>query len=489
MSKASLVATLTTLPSEDGLALKALPGAVEWLEVRADLVGDLDANWLRSHFTGRLLYALRSNSQGGGFIGSDRQRRTRLQQAAQHYDLVELEADRDLDSELLTLLPKEKRMISWYGHTGDRSVLQTKFAQLSRAEASVYKLVVAAASVGEALSPLALLQILGRCDVIAFAEGTVGTWTRLVAPRLGAAMVFGRIEAPPADAGEPTVASLMNDYGLPSLPSLQQLFGIVGGRVGHSPSPRLHNAAYRALGMPALYVPFSVPSFSEFWEQLARSDPLGNQGIRLKGFSLAAPHKEAAFAAADTGSAIARRAGAANVLSRSGASWHADTADADGVLLPLKARQIDVQGKSAAVIGCGGAGRAAAVALDEAGARVTVINRTEEHGPAAAQRLGLPFVPLSRMRAEDYKIVVNATPVGRAGEELPVAIERLDREGVVIDFVFGPQPTPLVREIRKRGGTAIEGREVLYYQARRQFHLMTGAEMPPELVRELLCRN
>jgi 3-dehydroquinate dehydratase / shikimate dehydrogenase len=485
MAEASLVAALTERPSQRGKELEAFSGAVKYLEVRADVVGDLDADWLRNHFRGQILYSLRSRADGGEFAGPDEQRRQRLQQAARRYDLVELEADRDLHPAQLTQIPPRQRLVSWHGPAGGVDELRAKFGQMATIEASLYKLVATAANVGEALAPLLVLQAVGRQDTTAFAAGPFGVWTRLLAPRLGAPIVFGKIAGGSTDADEPEIARLVADYGLPALHPASQLFGIVGGRVNHSLSPRLHNAAYRALGMPALYVPFSVPSFGEFWERLAGGGAPADWGMPLSGFSLAAPHKEAALAAANRGSVLAQRAGAANVVARSSDGWEADSADADGVLRPLMARGIDVTSRRAAVVGCGGAGRAVAAALDEQGAIVTVVNRTEDRGQTAADRLGLPFVPLSRFRPEAYDIVVNATPVGR-DDDLPFSVERLDGAAVVIDFAYSSRPTPLVNLVRRRGGVAIEGREVLFHQARRQFQVMTGAEMPADLVERLL---
>src|SRR5262245_11110474 len=93
---ATLVATLTTPPSAGGQELAALPEAVSWLEVRADLVGDLPPEWLRRHFPGGLLYTLRSCAAGGAGADTSLERRARLLAAAPHYDLIELEGDRDL---------------------------------------------------------------------------------------------------------------------------------------------------------------------------------------------------------------------------------------------------------------------------------------------------------------------------------------------------------------------------------------------------------
>src|SRR6185503_9009684 len=92
MTMTSLIATLSAPPSADGVELTTLPASVEWLEVRADLVGDLDTDWLRDHFRGRLIYS---------FPNEATDRHQRLIAAAERYDRVELDADRDFSTDLL----------------------------------------------------------------------------------------------------------------------------------------------------------------------------------------------------------------------------------------------------------------------------------------------------------------------------------------------------------------------------------------------------
>jgi 3-dehydroquinate dehydratase/shikimate dehydrogenase len=483
MAEVTLVATLGVPPSPHGEEFEELPASVRWLEVRADRIDNLNPDWLRSHFRGSLLYTLRSKDQGGSFEGDGRMRRERLVASAQQYDLVDLEP-RDLDDSLLGQVPPRQRVISYHGPATTAAQLRAEFDVLCRVEARLYRLVSAVAQAGDELAPLEWLRSLGRGDVVAYAEGPSSSWSRLLAPYLGAPAVFGTLTDCLPDHGF-SVARLVRDYGLPALQPVQRLFGIVGAQVHHSLSPRLHNAAYRVLGLPALYLPFSVPSFSDFWHRVVEGGPLADWGMRIGGFSLAAPHKEAALAVANRASPIARRAGAANVLARSRRGWQADTADCDGVLLPLRARRIGVKARRVVVIGCGGAGRAAAATLARRGAAVTLVNRTEGRGRMAAHSLGLPFVPLSQFCPDDDTIIVNASQAGRDNDELPFAVERLSRNTVVIDFVYGSRPTRLVSEIRRRGGIAIEGREVLYHQARRQFRVMTGAQMPADLIRQL----
>jgi 3-dehydroquinate dehydratase/shikimate dehydrogenase len=170
---------------------------------------------------------------------------------------------------------------------------------------------------------------------------------------------------------------------------------------------------------------------------------------------------------------MARQTEAANILVRNNGWWIADTTDPDVVYTA----SVNVKEKRAAVIGCGGAGRAIAAALVESGAGVTLINRGAERGEHAAALLGLPYLPLRDFNAQGYDIVVNATPVGRDTDEAPFELETMSDDTVVIDLVYGARPTPLVGTTRARHQIAIDGRDVLVTQVRHQFRLMTGKEM------------
>src|SRR4029434_888543 len=119
MPTASLIATLLNPPSADGAEWTALDDRVEWLEVRADVVGDIDPDWLRSHFKGRLLYALRTNHDSLN-------RLQRLKTSARFYERVELEQT-DLSEELLNVVPADKRLLSWYGSVDNLLELTERF--------------------------------------------------------------------------------------------------------------------------------------------------------------------------------------------------------------------------------------------------------------------------------------------------------------------------------------------------------------------------
>ena len=489
MIKAALIATLTTSLSTSAAELAALPDSVDWLEVRADLVGDVNPEWLRTHFKGRLLYALRSRAEGGEFEEPLTERRRRLENAALHYDRVELEANRDLSVELLAKIAPEQRLISWHGPACDLSELQARFAQLCLVPATTYKLITRCEKISDELTPLLLLKSLSRSDTVAYAEGPLGFWSRLVALQLGAPAIYGAMPQGIAIPGEPTVNKLITDYALPQLRPIKEIFAIIGSPVFHSLSPRLHNAAYRDTSYPGLFLPFQVDSFAEFWESVVQSPAFDSLGLTLNGMTVASPHKEVAVLTANQVSPMARLAESANILIRNNGGWKADTTDPEVIYMASRERNVQVNKKRAAVIGCGGAGRAIAATLVQAGAGVTLVNRGVDRGNHAAELLSLPYLPLANFDAEGFDIVVNATPVGRDTDEVPFNVERLNDDAVVIDLVYGVRPTPLVDSTLAREQIVIDGRDVLLTQVLRQFQLMTGEEMSTNIGLETLGRR
>jgi 3-dehydroquinate dehydratase/shikimate dehydrogenase len=455
-----------------------LTDSVDWLRVTdGTRVGHSPAQ-VRERLPGRLIYVC------SGLDGTARL--DRLREAADYCELVELDADRDLTPELLAAIPPGRRLISWRGATDGASALAERFQRLEMAAARFYRLVVDGGRARDGLAAIEFLSDLGRRDVVAYADGEAGVWSRVLACRFGAPLVFGSLAADPSRSDEPTVRRLIDDFGFPDLPVASRACGIVGGSVARSLSPRLHNTAYRALGIPALFLPFSVLSFEEFWEDLVAGDPLGRLGLPLRGLTVASPHKADAAALASWRNPVADRAVASNLLYRRGGGWVADSSDPSGVLYALGRRGLSCRGWRAAVVGCGGSGRAIADGLRHAGADVLLSNRGRERGEWASARMGLPQVPLSEFSAEGFDLIVNATPVGGRGDGPPFDVGRLDRGAVVVDLVYADQPTPLAVGAADLGATVVDGREVLMIQVARQFVRMNGRAMPEQIAARVL---
>lgn len=264
----------------------------------------------------------------------------------------------------------------------------------------------------------------------------------------------------------------------------------MGWPVRHSLSPAIHNAAFRASGLDWVFLSFPVAPGS------AAAALAGASALGIEGLSVTMPHKADAASASDHLTPVAERLGAVNTLARRGGQWLGDSTDGAGLLDSLRAGVgFDPAGRRCVVVGAGGAGRAAVLALAEAGAaEVVVVNRSRERGERAAALAGAAGRAGPAEAARAAELVVNATPVGMEAPEagaagsghpppprrlaLPEAIFRPGQ--VVVDLVYQPRLTPLMEAARRRGATAMNGVGVLVHQAAHAFRLWTGTEPPLE---------
>jgi shikimate dehydrogenase len=250
---------------------------------------------------------------------------------------------------------------------------------------------------------------------------------------------------------------------------LSALAGVLGFPVGHSRSPAMMNAGFGRLGLDWRYLKLPVPP--ERFEETVRALP----GSGYRGANVTIPHKLAAHDLADELSDSARAIGAVNTLSfRDDGSIAGDNTDAGGLLDALG----EPLPEAALVLGAGGAARAAAWALANAGAEVTVWSRTPERAAELAADLGVGHSE----RPGQSELLVNATSVGlRPGDSLD-GLPLVDAR-VVVDLVYGAGPTPVARWGEERGARVVEGLEVLVHQGARSLRVWTGEEPPLDAMR------
>jgi shikimate dehydrogenase len=268
------------------------------------------------------------------------------------------------------------------------------------------------------------------------------------------------------------------------------LAGVVGWPVDHSRSPRMHNAAYGALGLDRAYVPLPVPPGR--LEAALR----GMAALGFAGVNVTIPHKPGALASCDTADASATRCGGANtVVVGEDGRLAGHSTDGEGMLLAAGWNGVRdrLAGRRAAVLGAGGAAAAAVVALLDAGASsVTVCARRGEAASALVDDLAARTGEGPRLTASDspvhVPVMVNATPVGQRGdlEALPVEPDVLRRAEVVVDLAYrgDGEATALVAAARAAGAGVVDGLDVLAGQGVLAFRLLTGVEPPVEVMRE-----
>ncbi len=265
-----------------------------------------------------------------------------------------------------------------------------------------------------------------------------------------------------------------------------ELFGIIGNPVRHSLSPAMHNAAFRELGLDCVYVPLATDDIAA-----------GVAGIKALGFSGASvtvPYKQDVIALVDELDPTAARIGAVNTLviredgpdsgGRTICGYNTDWLGANRAL----AGKIDLAGTRVLVLGAGGSARAIGLGLLKAGAEIVLANRTLAKGQALAHELGCPCHGLDELGQVSADVLVNTTSVGMEPDSgaTPIRGDLLARFKVVMDIVYAPLETRLLREAAEAGCQTVNGLAMLLYQGAAQFKLWTGREAPVNVMRQAL---
>ncbi|MCJ7743211.1 MAG: shikimate dehydrogenase, partial [Dehalococcoidales bacterium] len=251
-----------------------------------------------------------------------------------------------------------------------------------------------------------------------------------------------------------------------------RICGLIGDPVEHSMSPAMQNAAFRELALDYIYVPFRVKS-TELGQAIA-----GMRALNIRGLNVTVPHKVAVVQFLDKLDPLAEKIGAVNTIVNDDGVLTGYNTDATGFLQALLAREIEPAGKTAVILGAGGAARAIAFILAERGATLLILNRALELDWAEelARRLSATFnkkvkaLELNRenlMPALDKAdILVNATSVGMSprADETPVPAGLLRPGLIVYDIVYNPMKTRLLREAEAAGASTIGGVDMLVWQ-------------------------
>lgn len=254
-----------------------------------------------------------------------------------------------------------------------------------------------------------------------------------------------------------------------------RVYGLLGRPVAHSLSPAMHNAAFRELGLNAVYVAFPVTDLTQA--------VAGLRGLNLGGVSVTIPFKEEIIPLLDELDPQADKIGAVNtVVNREGVLLGHNT-DWLGALAALQ-EETAITGEHFLLLGAGGAARAIAFAIREKGGAFSLTDVDEARAVTLAGEFGGQALAPDALARCPATVLINATPVGMAPRsgDIPLDPNLLSRFRVVMDIVYQPLETRLLKEARARGCQVIDGLAMLIHQGAAQFELWTGRPAPREVM-------
>lgn len=481
MDKIKICAVICESSTEAALtALWRAARSADLAELRADYLPDPNPVRLLATRPLPVIFTCRPRRHGGLFSGREAARLAVLRAAVQAgADYVDIEDDVDF-SAVFTPPEAARAIVSYHNFECTPDPLEDVYQRLSQTPAGVLKIATQANTLRDAWRVLDLLQR-PRQNVrplIACAMGPRGLFTRVLGPQFGSFLTYAAMAKDRASApGQLSLQDMTDLYRLRAVGPATRIIGLLGTPLGHSLSPIIHNAAFHAMGLDYLYVPFDADDPSAFWDLAER--------LPLYGLSVTVPYKIAVCSRLESMDPVATAAGAVNTAVRTPSGWAGFNTDVDGFLAPLlQAGALPYS--SAIIVGAGGAARAAAYALRRHGLAVRIIARRVEAAEVLARTLGADYGPMSALR-EPADLLVNTTPVGMYPrvDETPVPLSGLGNKKAVYDLVYNPLATRLLQEAASAGCAVIHGLEMFLAQAVRQFQLWTGREAPVELMRSL----
>jgi 3-dehydroquinate dehydratase/shikimate dehydrogenase len=451
--------------------------ATEWgdlIELRLDCLEATPEKL--SKFDRPLILTFRPSEQGGHRNVTREERQRFWSSIAPRGESIWWDVEGDL---VYDLTPDWSRVIvSHHDFNGVPKDLEQIYERLANSPAAVIKIAIQA---NDILDCLPIFQLLDRArsegrEIIAIAMGNAGIATRVLGPSRGSFLTYGTLEDVRATApGQINARKLRSLYHVDTIDQETMICGLVGLPVMHSVSPHIHNTAFVEERINGVYLPFEVHDAREFCKRMVhpRTRELD---WNLRGLSITAPHKQTVMECLDWIEPDAKEIGAVNTVVVENDRLLGYNTDAAGFIDPLLKRFKTLHGARVAIIGAGGAARAAIWALKRQHANVTLFARNQVKAQPLAELFGISCKSLSDASFATYDLVINATPLGSGAhiDQSPATRDQLTGARCVYDLIYNPRDTRLLREAREAGCETLGGLEMLVAQAALQFELWTG---------------
>ena len=424
-----------------------------------------------------LIATCRRREAGGRYRGTINGQFAHLAEAiragCEWYDL-EIETVRQRPREPHNrLLNRGRQLTSAHFFRRPPGDIRAVVAELAGTSCDAIKIAVQCNSLAESRKLLKFAQ--KRRNIIAVPMGDVALPARFLALRERNGFAYAPVKNSTAP-GQISLEQMKRVYRADRLDASTRVYGVIGDPIGHSLSPVMQNAAFAIRRMNAVYLPFLTRNLRDFVDSIG---PLG-----VKGFSVTLPHKERILQFLDQCEPLAQKIGAINTVAvRAGGKLQGYNTDYVGVLRTLE-RRIKLRGSRVLVVGAGGAARAVAFALAQAGAAVFVSARRHQRAKHLAKAAGGEALERSVLRHMVLDAIVNATPVGMhpSVANSPLEADELNCR-LVFDIIYRPQTTKLLQIAARRGIRTVSGVEMFVSQGAAQWEIWTGDRAPVSAMR------
>ena len=472
MKPAKLCVTVTADTMAELRTRRDSVADADMVELRLDTVKDPSAAAALAGRKKPVIITCRPKSEGGHFNGSEDERRAILSEALSlGAEYVDLEFTGSC-ADLMERTGGRRVILSHHNFTGMPADIKQLAHAMLASGAEVVKLAATAHSLRDCLTLRAIGKAT-RVPMALVAMGEAGIASRVLASWMGSCWSYAGDGAAP---GQLPVQRMHEEYRFRRIGARTAVYGVLGKPVSHSVSPAMHNAAFRAAHLDAVYLPLAASDFADF-EAFADE-------VNLAGVSVTAPFKVSAFERADECDAVSRRIQSVNTLRRDSGKWLGCNTDVTGFLAPLEST-MRLPGVRATILGAGGAARSVSVALASAGVKVTIAARRNDQAQSVAALTGAAITAWPPDPAS-WDLLVNATPLGTAPgvDASPLPDDYLFHGGVVYDLVYNPPQTKFLGAAARAGCRTIGGLDMLVAQAQAQFEWWTGGRPADRVMRD-----
>ncbi|MFO0812570.1 MAG: shikimate dehydrogenase [Gemmatales bacterium] len=469
--------------------LAAQAGA-EMIELRLDFLSRaIDLKRLMANKKCPLVATIRRREDGGRWSKTEDERQMLMRLAiVGGFDWVDIETD---IADKIKRYGQVKRIVSYHNPKELPKNLEEIFEKMHHQDADVLKVAVKIDKPQDVWRVMRLMKH-GKKPTVAIAMGDYGVPSRLLGAKFGAPFTYAAFNKERGIApGMLSFDEVRDQYDYNRINKDTKIYAVVGDPILHSMSPIAHNAAFRHLGMNCVYIPMQVPK-NDFIDTL---QAMGK--IPIQGYSVTMPHKEAVNELATEKDELVTLCHAGNTLIPVPGGFRGYNTDFPAAHAALRHAMADmesgdsVQGRLVLILGAGGTARTLAHGLHREGALVVIANRSMEKGLGLADQIGCRAVDWNARNSQHCEIIINCTPVGQHPEvdESPLHPSVFRPGLVVMDCVYNPETTMMIREAKDRGCRVVTGVEMFIRQAAEQFRLFTDQPAPIDVMTAAVRRQ